>query len=82
MDLHQKEVQGFFDIPVDNLRASPFLIQYIKESVSCSLYQTLGELSVQLETFDKKFTLYYRTSYQSMNELFKRTGENGGQVSE
>ena len=33
MDLHQKEIQGFFDIPVDNLRASPFLIQYIKESV-------------------------------------------------
>lgn len=33
MDLHQKEVQGFFDIPVDNLRASPFLIQYIKESI-------------------------------------------------
>ena len=34
MDLHQKEVQGFFDCPVDNLRASNFLIQYIKESVS------------------------------------------------
>lgn len=34
MDLHQKEIQGFFDIPVDNLRASPFLIRYIQESVS------------------------------------------------
>ncbi|KAH7641013.1 phosphoribosyl pyrophosphate synthase-associated protein 2-like protein [Dermatophagoides farinae] len=33
MDLHQKEVQGFFDIPVDNLRASPFLLQYIQESI-------------------------------------------------
>ncbi|CAH1794333.1 unnamed protein product [Owenia fusiformis] len=33
MDLHQKEIQGFFDIPVDNLRASPFLIQYIKEQI-------------------------------------------------
>jgi len=33
MDLHQKEIQGFFDIPVDNLRASPFLIQYIQESI-------------------------------------------------
>lgn len=33
MDLHQKEIQGFFDIPVDNLRASPFLIQYIQEKV-------------------------------------------------
>lgn len=34
MDLHQKEIQGFFDCPVDNLRASPFLIQYIRESIS------------------------------------------------
>ena len=33
LDLHQKEVQGFFDIPVDNLRASPFLLQYIQESI-------------------------------------------------
>lgn len=36
MDLHQKEIQGFFDCPVDNLRASPFLLQYIQESV-CAL---------------------------------------------
>ncbi len=33
MDLHQKEIQGFFDCPVDNLRASPFLCTYIRESV-------------------------------------------------
>lgn len=33
MDLHQKEVQGFFNFPVDNLRASPFLIQYIQEEI-------------------------------------------------
>jgi len=33
MDLHQKEIQGFFNIPVDNLRASPFLLQYIQEEV-------------------------------------------------
>lgn len=33
IDLHQKEVQGFFDVPVDNLRASPFLLQYIQDSI-------------------------------------------------
>ncbi|XP_064622015.1 phosphoribosyl pyrophosphate synthase-associated protein 2-like [Lineus longissimus] len=33
MDLHQKEIQGFFDISVDNLRASPFLLQYIQEQI-------------------------------------------------
>lgn len=38
MDLHQKEIQGFYDCPVDNLRASPFLLQYIQESVSFNQY--------------------------------------------
>ncbi|WAQ97680.1 KPRB-like protein [Mya arenaria] len=33
IDLHQKEIQGFFDIPVDNLRASPFLIEYIQSTI-------------------------------------------------
>ncbi|KOB78060.1 Ribose-phosphate pyrophosphokinase 1,2 [Operophtera brumata] len=33
MDLHQKEIQGFYECPVDNLRASPFLLQYIQESI-------------------------------------------------
>jgi phosphoribosylpyrophosphate synthetase len=33
MDLHQKEIQGFFDMPVDNLRASPFLIDYIQHKI-------------------------------------------------
>ena len=36
MDLHQKEVQGFFHVPVDNLRASTFLVAYIQDSVSLS----------------------------------------------
>ena len=34
MDLHHKEIQGFFSFPVDNLRASSFLVQYIRENVS------------------------------------------------
>jgi len=38
MDLHQKEIQGFFNIPVDNLRASPFLLQYIQEEVRKACY--------------------------------------------
>ncbi|PIO70223.1 ribose-phosphate diphosphokinase [Teladorsagia circumcincta] len=33
LDLYKKEIQGFFSIPVDNLRASPFLLQYIKEYI-------------------------------------------------
>lgn len=33
LDLHSKEIQGFFDCPVDNLRGSPFLIQYVTENI-------------------------------------------------
>ncbi|XP_071813749.1 phosphoribosyl pyrophosphate synthase-associated protein 2-like [Apostichopus japonicus] len=33
MDLHHKEIQGFYNLPVDNLRASPFLVQYITENI-------------------------------------------------
>ena len=33
VDLHSKEIQGFYDAPVDNLRASPFLVQYIADKV-------------------------------------------------
>lgn len=31
MDLHADQIQGFFDIPVDNLQAAPVLIQYIQK---------------------------------------------------
>ena len=33
IDLHSKEIQGFFDVPVDNLRASPFLLDHIRREV-------------------------------------------------
>ena len=34
VDLHSKESLGLFDCAIDNVRASPFLIQYIQEAVS------------------------------------------------
>ena len=33
MDLHAQQIQGFFDIPVDHLYASPVLIPYIKDKL-------------------------------------------------
>lgn len=33
MDLHASQIQGFFDIPVDNLFAEPAAIKYIKENI-------------------------------------------------
>ncbi|KAG6819802.1 hypothetical protein H0H93_008497 [Arthromyces matolae] len=33
MDLHASQIQGFFDIPVDNLFSEPLMISYIKRSI-------------------------------------------------
>jgi ribose-phosphate pyrophosphokinase len=33
MDLHSGQIQGFFDVPVDNLYASPVLLQYIRRQL-------------------------------------------------
>ncbi len=33
VDLHSKEIQGFYNRPVDNLRASPFLTSHIKDHI-------------------------------------------------
>lgn len=34
MDLHAGQIQGFFDIPVDNLFAAPVLIEYMRKNFS------------------------------------------------
>ncbi|XP_050539143.1 ribose-phosphate pyrophosphokinase 1 isoform X2 [Daktulosphaira vitifoliae] len=34
MDLHASQIQGFFDIPVDNLFAEPAVLKWIKENIS------------------------------------------------
>lgn len=33
MDLHSSQIQGFFDIPNDNLYAEPVILKYIKENI-------------------------------------------------
>ena len=33
MDLHHMQMQGFFDIPIDNLKASPILMNFIRDTV-------------------------------------------------
>ena len=36
MDLHSGQVQGFFDIPVDNLYSQPVIVRYLKDNYPCS----------------------------------------------
>lgn len=35
MDLHAGQIQGFFNIPVDNLFAAPVLLEYMRSHFSC-----------------------------------------------
>jgi ribose-phosphate pyrophosphokinase len=37
MDLHAGQIQGFFDIPVDNLFAAPVIIEYIRDNFNNDL---------------------------------------------
>lgn len=37
LDLHAGQIQGFFNIPVDNLFATPVLLPYIREKISDNL---------------------------------------------
>uniref|UniRef100_A0A8C8VTR8 Phosphoribosyl pyrophosphate synthase-associated protein 2 n=1 Tax=Peromyscus maniculatus bairdii TaxID=230844 RepID=A0A8C8VTR8_PERMB len=63
MDLHQKEIQGFFNIPVDNLRASPFLLQYIQEEVNisrsrfCVVFSFLSTVLCRAQSFAERLRL-------------------------
>lgn len=33
IDLHASQIQGFFDVPVDNLYAEPCMCKYLRENV-------------------------------------------------
>ncbi len=33
MDLHASQIQGFFDVPVDNLYAEPCMLVYIRNNI-------------------------------------------------
>src|SRR6187431_2944138 len=37
MDLHSQQIQGFFDIPVDHLYASPVMYEYLKKKKMANL---------------------------------------------
>jgi ribose-phosphate pyrophosphokinase len=37
MDLHAQQIQGFFDIPVDHLYASPVIVPYLKQKLGDNL---------------------------------------------
>lgn len=34
LDLHASQIQGFFEVPVDNLWTEPIMIKYIKQEIT------------------------------------------------
>ncbi|KER33870.1 hypothetical protein T265_00315 [Opisthorchis viverrini] len=52
MDLHASQIQGFFDIPVDNLYAEPAVIKWIKSNIQewkdCVIDKSRAPISAKL----------------------------------
>lgn len=46
MDLHAGQIQGFFDIPLDNLYAAPVFVRDIREKMSVHGKMMSGELTI------------------------------------
>ena len=49
MDLHASQIQGFFDIPVDNLAGNPIFVDYIvdkrrQKANSCEVMNVIGDV--------------------------------------
>ncbi|EEB08649.1 ribose-phosphate pyrophosphokinase [Schizosaccharomyces japonicus yFS275] len=41
MDLHASQIQGFFNVPVDNLYAEPSVLRYIRENIDTDTHPTV-----------------------------------------
>ena len=50
MDLHASQIQGFFDIPVDNLYAEPAVLKWIKENIDGWRWHQYWILNIAVST--------------------------------
>ena len=57
MDLHASQIQGFFDIPVDNLYAEPAVVKWIKENIPTYKSEAIV---VSPDAGGAKVCIYYR----------------------
>lgn len=49
LDLHHMQMQGFFSTPIDNVKSSPLIIDYIREQVGRVPMQQM-----RLDAFEKR----------------------------
>lgn len=73
MDLHAGQIQGFFNIPFDNIFASPVLIQHIKNKIALT-----SSIFVSPDAGGVDRTSYYAKKLQTEMALIdkRRTGKN------
>ena len=56
MDLHTPQIQGFFDIPVDNLVGTPLLASFLRNKIKSNKdeYVVVSKLSLPIAIIDKR----------------------------
>ena len=70
LDLHSKESIGFFDCAIDNLRASPFLIQYIQGKKPYLSQNSLpNHVGVKFESLYRAQVFIVRYAFQSVFQI-------------
>ena len=73
VDLHAGQIQGFFDIPVDNLFATPIFAKHIKRKIkSNKIFFSLKDyIKEQLLKFGvKNIEIIKKDTYLSSNKFF------------
>ena len=89
MDLHAAQIQGFFDIPVDNLMAMPVLCNYLKKEGLCDdkivvVSPDAGGVH-RAELFAKRLNsslaiVFKRRPEPDVSEVTDIVGEVGGRI--
>jgi ribose-phosphate pyrophosphokinase len=80
MDLHAGQIQGFFNIPVDNLFAAPILLDYFQERLTQGVWRDLVVVSPDAGGVERAraFAKRLGTSLAIMDK--RRTGPNEAKI--
>jgi len=80
MDLHAGQIQGFFDIPVDNLFAAPILLEYFQDRLAKGVWRDLVAVSPDAGGVERAraFAKRLGTSLAIMDK--RRTGPNEAKI--
>ncbi len=87
VDLHAGQIQGFFNIPVDHLFATPVLLEYIKENIMDNVVIVSPDVggAERARAYAKKLTVPMalidkRRSSPNVSEVMHIIGEVDGKV--